>query len=47
MKKKYHGAVTGKDKVVYDEVVQLLGAGKSVVNIHWNTIYHVKGATIE
>jgi DNA invertase Pin-like site-specific DNA recombinase len=47
-KKKYHAAATGKDKIVYDEVVRLLGVGESVMDIHRktglsrNTIYQIK-----
>lgn len=47
-KKRYHAGATGKDKVVYDRVVQLLNEGKSVMDIHRNieisrnTIYSIK-----
>lgn len=47
-KRKYHAAATGKDKVIYERVVQLLDEGKSVMDIHRevglsrNTIYTIK-----
>ncbi|MFJ5760148.1 helix-turn-helix domain-containing protein [Neobacillus sp. NPDC093182] len=47
-KRKYHEAATGKDKIIYEEVVRLLTAGISVMNIHHqtglssNTIYSIK-----
>lgn len=47
-KKKYHAGATGKDKVIYDRIVQLLKSGKSVMDIHRevgrarNTIYGIK-----
>lgn len=47
-KKKYHAGATGKDKVIYDRVVQLLKEEKSVMGIHRevgisrNTIYDIK-----
>lgn len=47
-KKKYHAAAKGKDKIVYDEVIRLLAAGETVMDIHRqtglsrNTIYQIK-----
>lgn len=47
-KKKYHAGATGKDKIIYDRVVQLLKEEKSVMDIHRevgisrNTIYAIK-----
>ncbi|AMQ07426.1 helix-turn-helix domain-containing protein [Sporosarcina psychrophila] len=47
-KKKYHTAATGKDKVIYERVVQLLSENKNIVDIHRevgisrNTIYTIK-----
>jgi len=47
-KKKYHAGATGKDKVIYDRVVELLNEEKSVMDIHRevgisrNTIYGIK-----
>lgn len=47
-KKRYHAGATGKDKVIYDEIVRLLEAGESVMDIHRktgvarNTVYAVK-----
>ncbi|PAD66007.1 recombinase [Bacillus sp. 7586-K] len=47
-KKKYHPNATGKDKVIYDRIVELLKSGKSVMDIHRevdvarNTIYGIK-----
>lgn len=47
-KKKYHAGATGKDKVIYNRVVQLLKEEKSVMDIHRdvglarNTIYGIK-----
>jgi len=47
-KKRYHAGATGKDKVVYDKVVELLNEGNSVMDIHRdveisrNTIYQIK-----
>lgn len=47
-KKKYHAAARGKDKIVYDEVIRLLHAKESVIDIHRhtglarNTIYAIK-----
>ena len=47
-KKKYHVAAKGKDKIVYDEVIRLLNARESVMDIHKrtglarNTIYSIK-----
>lgn len=47
-KKKYHANATGKDKVIYDRIVELLKSGKSVMDIHRevdvarNTIYGIK-----
>ncbi|WP_275670702.1 recombinase family protein [Neobacillus notoginsengisoli] len=46
--KKYHAGATGKDKVIYDRVVQLLKEEMSVMDIHRevgisrNTIYAIK-----
>ncbi|KIL74197.1 Site-specific recombinase protein [Bacillus badius] len=36
-KRKYHAGAVGKDKIVYDKVVQLLDAGESVMDIHRET----------
>ena len=47
-KKKYHPGATGKDKVIYDRIIQLLESGKSVMDIHRevgvvrNMIYGIK-----
>mgnify|MGYP002377287579 FL=1 len=47
-KKKYHAGAKGKDKVIYDRVVQLINQGVSVMDIHRevgisrNTIYSIK-----
>ena len=47
-KKRYHATATGKDKVIYERVVQLLSENRSVVDIHReveisrNTIYTIK-----
>lgn len=47
-KKKYHAGAKGKDKVIYDRVVQLINQGVSVMDIHRevgisrNTIYAIK-----
>lgn len=47
-KKRYHEGATGKDKVIYERVVQLLSENKSIVDIHRevgisrNTIYTIK-----
>lgn len=47
-KKRYHSGAKGKDKVIYDKVVQLLKEEKSVMDIHRevgiarNTIYNIK-----
>ncbi|WP_067728859.1 recombinase family protein [Oceanobacillus damuensis] len=47
-KKKYHAGATGKDKVIYDKVIQLLKEKNSVIDIHRevgisrNTIYSIK-----
>lgn len=47
-KKRYHAAATGKDKIIYDCVIQLLKEEKSVMDIHRkvdisrNTIYSIK-----
>jgi DNA invertase Pin-like site-specific DNA recombinase len=47
-KKKYHARAIGKDKVIYDRIVQLLESGMSVMDIHRevgvarNTIYGIK-----
>ncbi|RDW20086.1 recombinase [Oceanobacillus arenosus] len=46
--KKYYAGATGRDKVVYDKVVQLLELGTSVMDIHRevgisrNTIYSIQ-----
>lgn len=46
--KKYHAGATGKDKVIYDKVIQLLKEKNSVMDIHRevgisrNTIYSIK-----
>ncbi|MCP1191487.1 recombinase family protein [Priestia flexa] len=46
--KRYHAGATGKDKVIYNRIVQLLREGKSVMDIHRdvdvarNTIYSIK-----
>jgi hypothetical protein len=46
--KKYHARTTGKDKVIFDRIVQLLASGMSVMDIHRevdvarNTIYRIK-----
>ncbi|MDW8516501.1 recombinase family protein [Priestia flexa] len=46
--KRYHAGATGKDKVIYHRIVQLLREGKSVMDIHRdvdvarNTIYSIK-----
>lgn len=51
-KKKYHTDATGKDKVIYDKVVQLLREQKSVMDIHRevgisrNTIYDIRRSII-
>lgn len=34
--KKYHDGATGKDKIIYDEIVKELGTGTSVMNIQKN-----------
>jgi len=45
---KYHAGATGKDKVIYNEIVKNLKTGKSVMDIHKNigisrnTIYRIK-----
>lgn len=47
-KKKYHSEATGKDKLIYDEVIRLLEEDISVMEIHRktglarNTIYAIK-----
>jgi DNA invertase Pin-like site-specific DNA recombinase len=47
-KKKYYAGATGKDKLIYDEIVRLLEAGESVMEIHRktdvarNTIYEIR-----
>lgn len=47
-KRKYHAATTGKDKIIYDEVVRMLNAKESVMDIHRktglsrNTIYFIQ-----
>lgn len=47
-KKKYHADAKGKDKVIYDRVVQLINQGVSVLDIHRevgisrNTVYAIK-----
>lgn len=46
--KKYHDGATGKDKIVYDRIVQLLSKGNSIMDIYRetgvsrNTIYSIK-----
>lgn len=46
--KKYHAGAKGKDKIVYEEIVQLLKERKSVMDIHdatdvsRNTIYKIR-----
>jgi DNA invertase Pin-like site-specific DNA recombinase len=45
---KYHAGAKGKDKIVYERIVQLLEEGKSVMDIHLethvsrNTIYRIR-----
>ncbi len=47
-KKRYHKGATGKDKIIYDEVVRLLKEKESVMNIHRktgvsrNTVYKIQ-----
>lgn len=47
-KKQYHSAATGKDKIIYDEIMKDLSAGTSVMDIHRktgvarSTIYNIK-----
>ncbi|GGC88093.1 transposase [Thalassobacillus devorans] len=47
-RKRYHSGATGKEKVIYDEVIRLLHQQESVMNIHRrtglsrNTIYNIK-----
>jgi DNA invertase Pin-like site-specific DNA recombinase len=47
-KKRYHVGATGKDKLVYDKIVESLKSGKSVMDIHRdldvarNTIYRIQ-----
>jgi len=47
-KKRYHADAVGKDKIIYDRVIQLLKEQKSVMDIHRevdisrNTIYSIK-----
>lgn len=47
-KVKYHEYATGKDKIIYEEIIRLLNASESVMNIHLktgvsrNTIYKIK-----
>lgn len=51
-KKKYHKGATGRDKVLYDEVVRCLNENMSVMDIHRktglsrNTIYSIKRENI-
>lgn len=46
--KRYHAGATGKDKVIYDRIVELLLSGMSVMDIHRevgvarNTIYKIQ-----
>jgi DNA invertase Pin-like site-specific DNA recombinase len=46
--KRYHTGAKGKDKIIYDRIIQLLNKGKSVMDIHRetgvsrNTIYKIK-----
>ncbi|MFI9225256.1 recombinase family protein [Peribacillus frigoritolerans] len=47
-KKKYHAGAKGKDKIIYDQVIQLLAAGESVkqtaekTELSRNTVYRIK-----
>lgn len=47
-KKRYHEGATGKNKIIYDEVVRLLKEKESVINIHRrtglsrNTVYKIQ-----
>ncbi|TCP24480.1 DNA invertase Pin-like site-specific DNA recombinase [Scopulibacillus darangshiensis] len=47
-KVKYHANATGKDKIIYDKIIEMLNLGKSVIDIHdatgvaRNTIYRIK-----
>lgn len=47
-KKKYHSGATGKDKVIYDRVIELLNKNTSIMDIHRevgisrNTIYTIQ-----
>lgn len=47
-KRQYHANATGKDKIVYDRVIELLQKGETVLNIHRetglsrNTIYAIQ-----
>lgn len=47
-KKRYHAGATGKDKLVYDKIVESLKSGNSVMDIHRdldvarNTIYRIQ-----
>lgn len=49
-KKKYHAEATGKDKIIFDEIVKNLSAGTSVMDIHRktgvarSTIYSIKSS---
>lgn len=46
--KTYHASATGKNKVIYDEIVRMLASGDSVMDIHKrtgvarNTVYVIK-----
>lgn len=46
--RKYHSGATGKDKLIYDEIVRMLASGESVMDIHRrtgvarNTVYGIK-----
>lgn len=48
-KKRYHENATGRDKIIFDEVIKLLGENTSVMDIHRKTglargtIYSIKG----
>lgn len=52
-KKRYHVDAVGKDKIIYDRVIQLLKEQKSVMDIHRevdisrNTIYSIKKDLLE
>jgi DNA invertase Pin-like site-specific DNA recombinase len=52
-KKRYHAGATGKDKLVYNEIVRMLEAGESVMDIHKstgiarNTVYKIKRTLVK